>query len=517
MEAESTPRSDDDSPSSSAHIPAVEAPPLAEIQTAQGWRVLGAGITAALLAVAVVAAPDSLVLGAVLGTLGAITGTSTLMIWHRRLRVRKDAIVETSLFGERQLRLADVDTIKWGSAGLRGPFQGLSLSGAGTTIRLRFLTTQDATSLGGFLLSHVATTLVPRLAHDLLAGKQLRVRGLRIDKEGLHTKKQHVGWHEIERVTRMPNGVMVFPRDRPDAVMLLPASMPNLPLLDALANQMVEHTTGPSLPRRVEVAGYAPTAGELGALVCGRPVQTRSRNAFLAFSGVMALTVGGALVTDAAFSSLVAILGGLFLLMGLAGALLLPVSFAVYEGGIIKGSRRMRWQDVASVTRQMVDQYVNGAYTGRLVTLVIVAKNGKKVRLHGTGGEMEAFSDAICKRLLPVLCEREGAAIAAGASLSIGKVQLKRDGVQTKKRFVRFSEVTAFDVIQGTLHLWVADAKKSVVQIGLAEKNALVALELISRVFRPEQAAPSDGVDSNSERVPSATEVVAPREPVRVR
>jgi hypothetical protein len=193
--------------------------------------------------------------------------------------------------------------------------------------------------------------------------------------------------------------------------MIVAVASPQLRLLFALVDAMQERTQ-PGPAREIVVEGFAARDARLGKLICGRAntPQQRQRigvgtlavtSALAAVTGLAAWQGDGELaVITGILAGSTALVGGIIWLSMRNGAL------GIYENGVTNGRVTIAWAAVTSVMRSMVDQYVNGAYTGRIVNVVVTSAAGT-IKFGGNSEEIEALSDVLLKHVAPAVAAKK--------------------------------------------------------------------------------------------------------------
>jgi hypothetical protein len=489
---------DHEEPASSASIPA-ESLTTASVGTqwsaAMPWVAL-ASATALLGGTAWSLDASWLALGCA-GVAG-LSGAAIIGARRRRVRLMGERLVQEGLLGTTEVRLKDVHTIKAAGGRLSTttphPLSPDRLAFVGDAGSISFA---DLEPLGALAVSRAVLAIVgPRLVDEfvvaLAAGRTVAFGArLQATPEGLvdttgSAWKGHLRWNEIERVDTTPAGVRIFAIDRPELTLTVPTWTDNAVLLDALVRHQ-QH--GPPQARGdVDVAGWEREHGVGGAIVCG--VEKASALPWMIFGLALFAGLGAALLLEAqavaAAAAVVTFFGSVT--AGTTVVMQRRRAFAVYERGVADSGGFMAFDDVVHLKRAIVDQYANGGYVGRSVTLVLTDGLGRRVRLSGSGDRIEGIAAAALRRALPPLVTRARGAIASGGSIRAGALVVDGAGLRKKKVRVAWDEIESAVVEGGCLHVWMKGVDQSVFALPLDQPDALVVMELIGERLDQQKA-----------------------------
>jgi hypothetical protein len=465
-------------PGSSAAIPSYESVPTADVGVAGGWIGLS-GLAAAGMALGAAAAftvntPVAIVAGVCAGA-GTLL---TTVLAKRKLLIEGQDLVQRGFLGEKRIRFSDIDDVRFALAQHTVDVAStLQVRGAGEKISFNLFSAERAAAIGRYVLQQRAPDMVKDISARLRRGETIMWGKLVLNQSGMTLKGKQVAWTEVARIDRAPNFFRVFPVDRPNGVLKLNGRHMNIPLLATLVTQM----SGGVTERRKggeHVEGFADRHHQLGAVVCGRARRPGVEKALLA------ATVATAAGAAAAMVGL-----GLSVGVGVGLAALVPLglwqfrkrqSMAIYDRGIIGGNgTELSFNDITSITRQVVDRYYNGAYIGRTTTVKVRGTGGQSIGFGGGGEENEGLADALIQRLVPKLTERLWHDLQRGGELKVGKIVATRDGLSRGKVLVRWPDIGAVDVQGGDLHVWAAAVGKPLMSVSMGEPNALVLVEMI--------------------------------------
>ncbi|HEV8323107.1 MAG TPA: hypothetical protein VG389_15945, partial [Myxococcota bacterium] len=421
------------------------AEPAAAAAAAAGAPLLEARVSRAGLAFALLLAASSAVVaaGALMGVIADDAGDVA------RLALAAAAAVSAALFGLWAAACARgrLTVYEWGleRSTLRGtvalPFDEIA------TIVLPALAQAHIDPLGRAvvhgkagqrapmgLLDH-ATTMkamrmvlqraLPRLgreAHDALAaGTALQFGPLSVTRAGLLHAGTLLAWKQIDRASFSPRGLRVFPLDRPDLIIVLPLKTPNLHVVEwlcahppagaegaaaapgtaagdaarAAASAGAGAATGAPIPGGTgtapRVLGFPDEDAELGRIVTGRP---RRPGGVRAGQVMLVAGVAGVLPLFVLAGDVAPAVPALSLVLAGVGVAVWinfrHFGLGIYEHGLRdRRGAALRWTDVEHVKHELVDVYVNGAYSGRRVTLSLRGRDGTSVGLAGVGDQDE--------------------------------------------------------------------------------------------------------------------------------
>lgn len=405
--------------------------------------------------------------------------------------------MQDGLLGTIEVRLKDVHTIKaaGGRLSTTSPHP-LSPDRLGFVSEAGSISFADLEPLGAVAVSRAVLGIVgPRLVDEFVGriaagqtvsfGPRLRAtaEGL-IDTAGSSWRPDDpkvarpiLRWGEIERVDTTPAGVRVFALDRPDLTLTVPTWTENAVLLEALVKR--QQTEPPQARGDVDVAGWECEHAVGGAIVCG--VERASPLPWVIFGLALFAGLGAALLLDATAIAAVAAVVTFFgsVTAGTTVVMQRRRAFAVYERGVADSGGFVAFTDVAHVKRAIVDQYANGGYVGRSVTLVLTDKHGRRVRLSGSGDRIEGIAAAALRRALPPLVARARRTVARGGSVKAGGLVVDEQGLKKKKVRVPWEEIETAVVEGGCLHIWAKGVDQSVFALPLDQPDALVVMELI--------------------------------------
>jgi hypothetical protein len=434
--------------------------------------------------------PYQPVVGAVLGVLSGASTLRTVALGRRRVRAGSDGLQVRGLLGEVELRYKDIDAVRFDVGAQEQPADfnaRLRFSGAGQSVSLRWLKAAPAALIGRHVAGRVVPRLVDEIVRALLAGRTIQIgKRTTVSRNGFVQKGKEVRFHEVERIDRSPKGFRIFARNRPGDVMIVSSSSSQLPLLFALVDAMQERTQ-PGPARDVVVEGFAARDVRLGKLVCGRANKPQQRQRVgvgtlgvtSAFSAVAALAAQQGDDDMAIVAGLLA--GGVGLVGGLVWASMRNSALAIYEQGVTNGRVTIPWAEATSVMRSMVDQYVNGAYTGRIVNVVVTSAAGT-IRFGGNTEEVEALSDVLLKLIVPALAAKRISEIKQLKEVVVAGITFDATGIRYKRKQLRYADIEHVEAQQGHLHVWTDVRGKSDLSVNLQDKNGWVAVEVLQQM-----------------------------------
>ena len=148
--------------------------------------------------------------------------------------------------------------------------------------------------------------------------------------------------------------------------------------------------------------------------------------------------------------------------------------YALYEGGIIAGRKRIAVRDCESVAYKVINQYYEGTYIGTHRTLTLRGKSGAKLSFSSMREEAETFCDAALGRLLPQLVNDHRERLRKGEVISYGKVKLSQQSLEIGRKVILLVDLKGVNDHQGSLHFWTDLNAKPVGSIDLSTPNAMV-------------------------------------------
>ena len=487
-------------PASSASIPAeslTTATVMPRWSASAPWLLLAA--TLAVVGGAGLSV-DALALALLCGAGAGLASAKVIVARRRRVRLQGERLVQDGLLGTTELRLKDITHIKAAGSGMSTTTarplapERLAYRAESGSISFAELEPRAASAVSQAVLQAIAPRLVDEFMARLAAGGTVafgyRVHatadGLIDTGSGLTLR-----WSEIERADVTPAGVRVFALDRPDLTLTSPTWSDNAVLLEPLVKRQQLLLTAPPQARGdVEVVGWPVTDVRGGRVVCG--IERASPLPWAIFGVTLFTALGAALIAGAeglaAIAAVVAFFGSI---TAVANVIMQRRrAFAVFERGVADSGGFVAFSEVAHLKRAIVDQYANGGYVGRSVTLVLTDHRGRSVRLSGSGDRVEAVAAAALRRALPPLVERARRTIAKGGSVRSGTFVVDEHGVHKKKVAVTWDEIDSAIVEGGFLHVWRKGVERSVLTLAVDQADALVVLELIGeRLDRRKQPA----------------------------
>ena len=416
------------------------------------------------------------------------SGAKIILGRRRRVRLQGDRLVQDTLLGTTEVRLKDIHTIKAAGGRLSTttphPLSADRLAFVGDVGAISFsdLEPEAATAVANAVLQAVGPRLLDEFTELLARGRSvpfgphlLATRDGLVDGRG--SGAGTLRWSEIERVDTTPAGVRIFAVDRPDQTITIPTWTENAVLLDALVRR--QQSEPPRARGVVEVPGWEREHVVGGPLVCG--VEKSSPLPWAIFGLALLGALGTALFLEADAVAAVAAVVTFFGSLTAATAVVMQRkrAFAVYERGVADSGGFVAFDDVVQLKRAIVDQYANGGYVGRSVTLVLTGSSGQRVRLSGSGDRIEGVAAAALRRALPLLVDRARALIKDGGSLKAGSFVVDAAGLRKKKLRVPWAEIESAVVESGCLHIWRRGVDRSVLALPLDQPDALVVIELI--------------------------------------
>lgn len=469
------------------------SPPLLELTFSRAAWVVSAVLTLASAAgtagciVAVVVQPDPMpvVFGGLLTVATLLFAWLTAWCFLRRVRLFAWGFTTRGLLSESSLRFEEIQSVTLSPMSQIGvdPIARALFRGSAAKVSLYAFPAARALEVGSYALSRV----IPRLADEtevrMRGGEDVRFGNAKLTAHGVTAQNKTIAWHEIERANFSPEGLRIFPKGRPEGTIVLAQNTTNLHVLVEIAARMLargdSHIPGPSGPAAggERVRGFPELDPELGVLVCGkgRPGVSRMVVAVLAVVPALAAVLGMPVPLRVALLIGAAVMALIWWAMGRSG-------FAVYERGIRGVKKRVVFAEADHLTYHVVDQYQNGVYSGRQVSLHLESANGK-IGYAGLGAKNEGICTAVLDRVVPGLVERKWRELQAGGEVKAGKLVLTRGSVRWKKEEIPFSDVTSFEARQGFLHVWKRGKEMSWAMVSFGERDARLLTPLMERML----------------------------------
>lgn len=475
------------------------SPPLVELTVGNAARIfsalltLGAGVGAAACVVAVVTHPDPA--PAIFGAL--LAGATLLFAWLtawcvlRRLRLFHWGFTTRGVLSESSVRFEEIESVALPAVSQIGadPIARATFRSANTKISLAGFTAVKALEVASYAVNRVIPRIADATEQRMRGNEEVRFGAAKLSSAGVTAQGKTIEWSQIERANFSPEGLRIFPKGRPEETIVLPQSTPNLHVLVEIAARMISrgdqaastsmHGSSPmSAPGGAteRLRGFAELDPELGALVCGkaRPGISRVVVAILAIAPALAAVLPVPVELRIGLLVGAAVMAIVWWGLGRSG-------FAVYERGIRGVKKSVVFAEADHLTYHVVDQYQNGVYSGRQVSIHLESPNGK-LGFSGMGAKNEGICTAVLDRVLPGLVERKWRELQTGGDVKIDKLVLKRDSLSWKKEEIPFSQVTGFEPRQGFLHIWKRDREMSWAIVNLGGKDARVLTSLIERM-----------------------------------
>lgn len=161
----------------------------------------------------------------------------------------------------------------------------------------------------------------------------------------------------------------------------------------------------------------------------------------------------------------------------------------IYQNGIAyndrKGLRAWRWDEIASITAQIVRHYTNGVYTGTTHKYILVNNQGDKIILNDGFSKVEDLANTVREQIFPLLYKKAADAYNNGQTVTFGQLSISRNGgLQIGKKSYPWAEIQQVSIEQGYIKIakkgggWFSGAS---VMAG-ATPNLDVALSLINQL-----------------------------------
>lgn len=475
------------------------SPPIVEMKLDKGGWVVsailtlgaGAGMAACIAALVVHPDPAPAIFGALLAGATVLFGWLTAWCWLRRLRLFTWGFQSRTVFSESQVRFDEIEKVVLPSVSQIGvdPVGRATFHGP-VKISLGGFPIAKSLEVGNYALARVVPRIADAIEMRMRGGESVMLGRAMLTESGIGALGGTVAWSEIERANFSPEGLRVFPKGRPEATLVIPQGTPNIHVVVEIAARRIakpaQNIPGPSMTSQPGMAmsgggervkGFPDLDPELGTLVCGHGRAGVGRIVVAVLAVAPALAALAPVAVEVRIGLLVgaAVMGLVWFGMGYAG-------FAVYERGARGVKKRVVFAEIDHLTYHVVDQYQNGAYSGRQVGIHLESPNGK-LGLNGMGAKNEGICTAVLDRVVPGLIERTWRDLESGRELRVDKLVLKRNAVSWKKEEIPISQLQSFEPRAGFLHIWKRDKEMSWAVVNLGVKDARLVAPLLERLI----------------------------------
>jgi hypothetical protein len=197
--------------------------------------------------------------------------------------------------------------------------------------------------------------------------------------------------------------------------------------------------------------------------------------------------------------------GGVGTIVGLLTLAYRCNRFACHQRGIARttfwGTRRLRYEDVASFTYAAVRQYVNGVYTGTTVSLTFVPRRGVRggrIKFQMSAQKVDQALDGLRDGVAAVMARDLVARLAAGKPIPwadgyvlapLGLACPGR-GLFGRPRLVPYRDVQPA-IQDGVLHLFAPGDRKPFASISTASDNFFPGLVVLNHALTTGLSVPA--------------------------
>lgn len=303
-----------------------------------------------------------------------------------------------------------------------------------------------------------------------------------------------IPFDELQAVGLFDGNVCVWRRGADEAVLRVPVRSENAFLL-----QLILATR---IPERAEDPDDAQQEG-LGRVLFERKGSRATRVVLWILAGLQIPLSLMALGIGLARREPIPILIGLGIALAAAAAIWGIVVnrrwvFRCHQRGVFKrgalSETRLRYADVTSFSYSATRQYYNGVYIGTALNMVLTpGGNGKSVKFSQTVQNADEDLDELRNHISRVLATRMLTQLAAGErvvwtrhlTLLPTGIEYRPSGFTGRKDpvLLPFEQLHAFDIQQGTFHLWEKGKEKSVMQESVGEANFFPGYYALSLVY----------------------------------
>ena len=388
----------------------------------------------------------------IVGTISLLMGLITPMILVHRVSVFGDRLEQRTLTGTRRLRFEEVERIRLGHGRSIGtqPTMGVKFYGAGTKIGLGMV--KDSANVYEFISPLVVPLLAEKLNRKINEAGSVQFGKLTAQADGIVTRKGLLPWHLIGSFTFGPAGARILPTNHPELTVTVPNTSDNLSALMWIT-EWRKANFFENLKQRAAERGI-------------------SEEEFLA-AFERRLPAGDSFgmpqQDDQLGRHLCTLPPSRFLGLGPRTG-----KYALYEGGMVGGRRRIALGDCESIAYSVVNQYHNGAYIGTHRSLTLRSHSRVKIAFSSMREEAETFCDAVLNRLLPQLVSQHLQRIQNGETIAYGKVKISQTAVEIGRKTIPIAELKGVNGHQGNLYFWTDLNAKPVGSLALSSPNAMV-------------------------------------------
>jgi hypothetical protein len=378
-----------------------------------------------------------------------------------QIRVFPDRLEQRGLLGRQRLRFDEVVRVRLGRGKSLGtmPTMGVKFYGSNTKIGLGLV--KDSANVYEFINPLVVPLLADRLNRQIDEAGSLPFGNLTAQSDGVVTRKGLLPWHIIGSFSFGPAGARILPTNHPALTVTVPNNTDNIPALMWIVEwrkaNFFENLKGMAAQRGISEAEL------LAAYERRLPAGEKF----------------GMPEHDAEFGRH---------LCTLPPAKFLGITFgrgkyALYEGGVVAGRKRIAVQDCESVAYKVINQYYEGTYIGTHRTLTLRGKSGAKVSFSSMREEGETFCDAALGRVLPPLVDEHRERLRKGEVIKYGKAKLSQLSLEFGRKSYLLADLKAVNDHQGSLYFWIDPNAKPVGSIDLTTPNAMVLHRLVHEMI----------------------------------
>jgi hypothetical protein len=366
-------------------------------------------------------------------------------------------------------------------------------------IKLQTTTTIDRVDPLAGLVERAIDNYRQRAEMALDAGARLSGAGwsLGLDDlavEGKHAARVSIG--DLVAIDTVDEQHKIWRRGQDEPILNVPVKSENAFLLSVLL--------GPKVASTNEAREFDASEPGLGRLIFRRATGRLGRGFAwfcIAFSILSIPALIAAVVIEeptlAGVSCAAIFLAPFALLLAVC---LLRNDFRCHQRGVYRRSllkqRELRFEDVESFKYNMVRQYYNGVYSGTSLELVFFPAPGsgkKKLAysrmVQNADEALDGLRDHVSRILMPKLAEQ----LSSERSVQwMPNVRITDEGFYYRpkgfvsrkdEQFLPFSEVSGFNIEEGTFHVWKDGVEKSVIHELTSEPNFYPGFMLLGAMF----------------------------------
>jgi len=130
----------------------------------------------------------------------------------------------------------------------------------------------------------------------------------------------------------------------------------------------------------------------------------------------------------------------------------------VYDSGFAcqdrKGLKTLRWEEVDTITAQVMKHYTQGVFTGTTHQYTIVKMDHDNLKLDDRIANVEELAGIIRAKVFPFLLQRHQTLFQAAVPLKFGQVTISRvEGLRVGNKHFAWDEITTIQLKEGEIQI----------------------------------------------------------------